>query len=105
MEVSPVAQHHFGGPGQHDYHQANSWGGYVKDSHDVQVSPTCRFSHPNYGLEKADADHTAAVVMNKSRTCKTSELYPVTSTVVVCPSVIAPQNFTGHGQLRGSLDK
>ena len=68
-------------------------GWYLKDSHDVQMSPTCRFSSLNYGLGKADSEHTAVVVMNKSRTCKTSELYQVANTLIVSPKTINPQNF------------
>ena len=49
-------------------------GGYDKASHDVQMSPTCRFSNRSYGLGKASDASDAVIVMNKSRTCKTSEL-------------------------------
>ena len=63
-------------------------GWYVKNSHDGQMSPTCRFSNPNYDLGKADVHHNAVAVLNKVRTCKTSELYQVAITVVVSPYVI-----------------
>ena len=68
-------------------------GGFAKDSHDVQLSPTCRFSPDNYGLGRADESHAAVVVLNKSRTRKTSELYQVANAVVVSPKPIVPDNF------------
>ena len=68
-------------------------GGYVKGSHDVQMYPTCRFSEPDYGLGKADREHNAVIVLNKSRTCKTSELYQVANSLIVSPKTIAPQNI------------
>ena len=66
---------------------------YEKESHDVQNYPTSRFSVPDYGLGKADGKHDAAVVMNKGRTCKKSELYQVANTVVASPKPIVPDNF------------
>ena len=68
-------------------------GGYLKGSHDVQISPTCRFSNPNYGIGRADREHNAVVVLNKSRTCKTSELYQAANCVIVSPKIIEPQNI------------
>ena len=68
-------------------------GGYLKGSHDVQISPTCRFSNPNYGIGIADREHNAVVVLNKSRTCKTSELYQAANCVIVSPKIIEPQNI------------
>ena len=56
------------------------------------MSPVCPFSSPNYGLGKADSEHTVVVVLNKSRTCKTSELYQVANTVVVSPKTIEMRN-------------
>ena len=58
------------------------------------------FASPNYGLGKADSEHTAVVVMNKSRTCKTSELYQVANTLIVSPKTINPQNFDRAWALR-----
>ena len=37
--------------------------------------------------------HDAVIVMNKSRTCKTSELYQVANTVIVSPKAISPDNL------------
>ena len=47
----------------------------------------------SYGLGRADDSHDAVVVMNKSRTRMTSELYPVANSVIVSPTAIAPENF------------
>ena len=37
--------------------------------------------------------HDTVIVMNKSRTCKTSELYQVTNTLIVSPQPTPPDNF------------
>ena len=57
------------------------------------MSPTCRFSNPNYGVGKADREHNAVIVLNKSSTCKTSELDPVANSVIVSPKPIEPEHI------------
>ena len=68
-------------------------GGYDKASHDARMSPTCRFANRSYGLGKASDASDAVVVMNKSRTCKTSELCQVSNTVIVSQRPIVPESF------------
>ena len=57
------------------------------------MSPTCKLLSPKYGLGRADVNSDDVIVMNQSRTCKTSELYQVANTVIVCPKTILPENF------------
>ena len=75
MSVSSIPEHLF--PQAEPYFLKRGWflGGYDKDTVDVHKSPTRRLSDPSCGLGKAASKHGAVVLMNKSRTRKTSELW------------------------------